>query len=85
MPSVETLSPIVNFMFLFLFWFVWNLFWFGYLGCLEILCKTNVNEINNLQVIMFKVLTFLKSNHTMSLIKRFILHNSKPPDFFPLV
>lgn len=36
-------------------------------GCLEILSEINMNEMNNLQVIIFEVLIFLKSYPTMTL------------------
>lgn len=58
----------MNFMFLFLFLFSSSRISFGLgFGCLEILSEIKMNEINNLQGIIYKVLIFLKSNHTMTL------------------
>lgn len=54
----------MNFMFLFLSSGI--SFGLG-IGCLEILSEINMNEINSLQGIIFKVLIFLKSNHMMAL------------------
>lgn len=49
MPSVKTLSLIMNFMFLFLFLFLSSGISFGLgIGCLEILSEIKMNEINNL-------------------------------------
>lgn len=59
----------MNFMFLFLlFLFLSSGVSFGLgIGCLEIFSEININEINNLQGIIFKVLIFLKSNHMTTL------------------
>lgn len=57
------------------------------LGCLEILSEIHMNEKNKLQIIISKVLIFLNSNHTKTYNekKSFVLHNSKPPDYFSVV